>query len=95
MFYERRIDSLEALIKEAASMDADAGLRILGRYNGRNCYAFVTRFGTRYTIMVYGRMPDGGVLPGAKLAVVEVDGIRGLKSVLGKVVGHTVKAYAY
>ena len=95
MFYERRIDSFEALIKEAASMDPDAGLRILGRYNGRNCYAFVTRFETRYTIMVYGRLPDGRVLPGARLAVVEVDGIRGLRSALEKVLGSTVQAYAY
>jgi hypothetical protein len=95
LLYERRIDTFEALILEAASMDADAGLRIVGKYNGLNCYAFVTRFGDRYTVMIYRRNSgrSGGV--GAKLDAKELEGIDKLKPVLKKVVTGRVRAFAY
>lgn len=94
MFYERRIGSLAAVVKEAETMDADAGIRMSGRYAGRRCYAFVSRFGDRFMVMVYERR-DGrrGVL-GRRLASEDVES-EGLKVLLGKIASGKVEAFAY
>jgi hypothetical protein len=92
LFYERAIGTFGELVNEAATMDADAGLRILGRYNGRPCFAFVTRFGSRYTVIICSRLRAG---PGRPLASEEANGVEELKSVLKKVVHGRVSAFAY
>ncbi len=76
-------------------MDADAGLRIIGRYQGRNCYVFVTRFGATYTAMVYERLSGKSKFVGKRLAVEELSGIEGLKTLLGMLVQGRVTAFAY
>ena len=95
VFYERKIGSLRELVDEAVSMDADAGLRILGRVEGKNCYVFVTRFGEQYTAMFYERGPKRGARPGKRLAVEELGGIKELESMLKKVATRPVTAFAY
>jgi hypothetical protein len=95
LFYERRIDSFEALVKEAASMDADAGLRVLCRHNGQNCYAFVTRFGSRYTVMVYERKAGKREVLGRRLAVEDLEGIKELEHRLREFLPGRVRAFAY
>ena len=95
MFYERRIGSLTAVAKEARTMDADAGIRISVVYEGRRCYAFVTRFGPRYTVMVYekkARRIDG---LGKRLVAQEAGGPEELMKFLRKVVSGKVEAFAY
>jgi hypothetical protein len=95
MFYERRIGSLAAVVKEAETMDADAGIRMPGVYAGRRCYAFVSRFGSRYTVMVYekkGGRKDG---LGRRLASQELDGPEALRTFLRNVVSGKVEAFAY
>jgi hypothetical protein len=95
LFYERSIGSFEALMLEAASLDADAGLRVIGRYNGLSCYAFVTRFGDHYTVMIYRRNPGRPGRVGARLAAEELEGINELRSILRRVVPGRVRAFAY
>lgn len=95
MFYERRIDSFAALVQEATSMDADAGLRVLFRYNGQSCYAFVTRFGGQYTIMIYKRRAGRREELGRRLAVEELEGIKELESRLRELLPEKVRAFAY
>ena len=95
MLYERRIDSFKALIDEAASMDADAGLRILGELDGESCYAFVTRFGKSYTIMIYERRTKKRENLGRRVAAEEVRGLNQLRSMLRELVPGRVRAFAY
>jgi len=95
MLYEKKVGSFARLLKEAAVMDADAGIRVLGRYLGRKCIVFVTRFGRRYNVMVYeagrGRKPA----PGRRLAFEEIEGIEGLRLFLRKFAQSRVEAYVY
>jgi hypothetical protein len=95
LVYERRIDSFKGLVDEAATMDADAGLRILATVDRRPSYIFVTRFGKRYTIMVYERKAGkaGGV--GRRLAAEELPDIRQLKFRLSTLIPGRVSAFAY
>jgi len=95
LLYERSINSFAALVEEATSMDADAGLRVPGRYNGRNCYAFVTKFGNHYSVMIFSRVSGrlGGL--GPRLAAEELTGIEELKSLLKRVIPSRVRAFAY
>jgi len=94
LLYERKLDSFRALIDEAKIMDADAGLRVLGSYDGRSAYIFVTRFGPTYTAMVFERLP-GKRTVGRKLAVMERLGAKDLESLLKKLVPGRVIAYSY
>ena len=95
MLYERRIGSLAGVVKEAETMDADAGIRMSGVYAGLRCYAFVSRFGPRYTVMVYEKKSghQGGL--GKMLASQELDGPEALKTFLRNVVSGKVEAFAY
>ena len=95
MFYERRIGSLAALVREAETMDADAGIRMAGRLAGRRCYAFVSRFGHRYTVMVYEKKARDGHGLGRRLASEELEGITGLEAFLRKIVSGKLEAFAY
>ena len=94
MFYERRIGSIGSILEEAKTMDADAGIRILGKYRGRSCYAFVTRFGPRYTMVVYERIGRRGRM-GRRIAAEEAEGIEALRPLLKGVAGARVVAFAY
>ena len=95
MFFERRIGSLTAVAKEARTMDADAGIRISVVYEGRRCYAFLTRFGPRYTVMVYEKKAgrNGGL--GKRLVSQELGRPEELVKFLRKVVPAKVEAFAY
>jgi len=95
LFYERRLGSLAAVLKEAETMDADAGIRIAGRFAGCSCYAFVTRFGSRYTVMVYERRPGRGGRLGRRLASEELEGAGGLKALLHEIASGRLEAFAY
>jgi len=95
LFYERRIGGLAALVREAETMDSDAGIRVAGRFAGRRCYAFVTRFGSRYTVMVYERKAgsEGGL--GRRLASEELESVEGLKVLFRKIAPGRIEAFAY
>ena len=95
MFYERRIGSFEGVIGEAATMDADGGIRLSGKYEGESCYAFVTRFGSRFTVMIYEKKRGKLGRPGRRLMSEEVGGVDELKAILRKVAPRKVLAYAY
>jgi len=95
LLYERRLDSFSALFEEAKSMDEDAGLRMSGRYAGRSCYIFVTRFGRAYTVMVYERPSGKGKTVGRRLAVMEHLEANELQPLLRKLVPGRVVAYSY
>ncbi len=95
MLYERRIESFGALLEEASSMDADAGLRIPFRDDGRDCFAFVTRFGTKYVVMVYEKKGGREARLGKRIVVEELEGVRQLEDFLRDLLPEKVKAFAY
>jgi hypothetical protein len=94
LFYERRLRSLAAVVGEAETMDADAGIRMSGTYGGARCYAFVSRFGPRYTVMVYEKNGATGAV-GKRLASEEHEGLEGLRAFLRKIVPSKLEAFAY
>lgn len=95
MFYERRIGSLAALVSEAETMDADAGIRIVGRFTGHGCYAFVTRFGNKYTVMVYEKNAGRRDGLGRRLASEELEGVEELEAFLRRIASKRLEAFAY
>ena len=94
MFYEKRVTSLRALMREVSVMDSDAGIRVVGRYGKRRCYCFVTRFGSVFTAMIYDRSPNKEV-PGRLLSSVELKGATQLRRLLKKIAGPDVLAFVY
>ena len=95
MFYEKRIGSIRELMDEASSLDADAGLRILGSYRGARCYVFVTRFGGRFTAMVYRREPGPRENVGSRVAVLETAKAEELEELFRTVTSGKVTAFTY
>jgi hypothetical protein len=93
--YELRLESLSAVVQEAASMDADAGIRIEGKLEGRRCFAFVTRFGRRYTVIIFERKKGRGDGPGKRILAQELGGAEELRSLLKKLLSGRVLAYSY
>ena len=95
MLYERKVDSFGALIDEASSMDADAGLRVAFRNDGKGCFAFVTRAGSRYVVMVYQAKTSRPERLGKRLVTEELEGVRQLEEFLRDLLPEKVRAYAY
>jgi len=95
LLYETLLESLSAIIEEAVSMDADAGIRVEGKFNGKRCYAFVTRFGRRYAVMIYERRAGRVDGLGRRLAAEELGGPEALGSLLRKLLPRRVRAYVY
>ena len=95
MFYEKRVTSFRALMKEVRVMDSDAGIRLVGEYGGHACYCFVTRFGELFTAMIYTRPGGKKGAPGRMLASVELKSVEQLRKLLREISGSGVNAYVY
>jgi len=94
MFYEKRVKSLGGLMREISVMDADAGIRVVGRYGGHNCYCFLTRFGGVYTALIYSRSARRKA-PGRLLSSIELKSPQQIRQLLLDVTGKKVIAFAY
>ena len=94
MFYEKRVKSLRGLMREISAMDADAGIRVVGRYGGHNCYCFLTRFGDVYTALIYSRSARRRA-PGRLLSSLELKSPQKLRELLLDITGRRVIAFAY
>lgn len=94
MFYEKEVSSFSELVREARVLDEDSGIRLIGALGGRKCIVFVTRFGSKYTVMTYSTKGTKGT-PGKRLETVEVDTVEALAEALGKVMPHHVQAWVY
>ena len=95
MIYEKRIRSLQELRKQLVTLDGDAGVRIVGAYGGAKCFAFVTRFHEKYTVMVHGAKGGRFPRPGKALLSREFEGATALMAFLETVAGEKLEAYAY
>jgi len=92
--FEREVSSFGDLMKEAAVLDEDSGIRLPGTRGGQKCLVFVTRFGPRYTLMVYS-VKKGTGTPDKRLETAELDDPKALARALRTVAGRQVRAYIY
>jgi hypothetical protein len=92
--YEREVTSFSGLMKEARVLDEDSGIRLSGTLRGQRCLVFVTRFGPRYTMMVYSLKAGTGT-PDKRLETIGIDTPAALAKALRPVVGARVRAYIY
>ncbi|MDG6941336.1 MAG: hypothetical protein JRN34_00210 [Nitrososphaerota archaeon] len=93
MFYEDNVTSFPALVKRLRVLDQDSGVRLLGEANGKKIFAFVTRFGPRYTVMTYTFGKDGA--PGRRIQTLEFDGLSGVEGALKMLVKGRLRAWIY
>ena len=76
-------------------MDSDAGIRIAGHYLNRRCFAFVTRFVSRYTVMVYERTGRRAPAVGKRILSREFESPEELEEFLQRITQKKVDAYVY
>jgi hypothetical protein len=95
LLYERRVRSFAGLKREARRLDSDAGIRVVGSYLKRRCFAFVTRSIGKYTIMVYERR--GRKIPsvGKRILSREFESPEELEEFLQRITTNGVDAYVY
>lgn len=94
MFYEQEVRSFPALSRRLRALDQDSGVRVLGGAGRRRYFLFVTRFGSRYTLMTYSVKGRSGT-PGKKLETLEFGSLQGLEGALKKRVRGRLRAWIY
>ncbi|HXW36948.1 MAG TPA: hypothetical protein VEJ36_03475 [Nitrososphaerales archaeon] len=95
MFFEKRLKTIRELLREVETLDADAGIRILGSFDGKNCFVFVSRTPRGYAAMVYARKKSSPGHPGRRVASVEFDGERETEGFIKQIAGEPVRAFVY
>jgi len=96
MFYERRIGSFSLLERELQHLDSDAGVRVVGTFRNRPCFAFVDRFVGMYTAMVYERRGDKKApIVGRRVLAREFESRGELATFLKAMMPRKVEAYLY
>jgi len=95
LFYEKRVSTFRALIKAVGALDADSGIRVVGRYGKAKCFGFITRFGDSFTILIYQAKGPRDGTPGRLLASKEMRGTAELAKLLGEMTKGGVNAYVY
>ena len=95
LFYEKRVRSFNNLMSELRRLDSDSGVRIIGSYHKRKCFAFVTRSGGVYTVMIYERKGRKTPALGARILSREVKSVDHLREVVGQIGQEEMDAYVY
>ena len=95
LFYEKKVRSFAELKREVRRLDSDAGIRIAGYYLKHRCFAFVTRFVGRYTVMVYERTGRGAPAAGKRVLSREFESPEELEEFLRRITQKRVDAYVY
>ena len=93
MLYEREVNSFPELMKALRALDQDAGVRLNGRSGGERILLFLTRFGSRYTLMTYGLGRTGA--PARRLQTMEFDDVEALWQTLKGLVPGRLRAWVY
>ena len=95
LFYEKRVRSFDKLMSELRRLDSDSGVRIIGSYQERKCFAFVTRSGGVYTVMIYERKGRKTPALGARILSKGIESVDALREFLGHVGQKEIDAYVY
>ncbi len=94
-FYEKRIRSFDKLMSELRRLDSDSGVRVVGSYLKRKCFAFLTRSGGVYTVMVYERKGRETPALGARILSKEFTSVDDLQGFLRQITQKQTDAYVY
>jgi hypothetical protein len=95
LFYEKRVRPFDKLMLELRRLDSDSGVRIVGSYHKRKCFAFVTRSRGVYTVMIYERKGRKAPALGARILSREVKSVDDLREFLGQLGQKEMDAYVY
>ena len=77
-------------------MDLDSGLRIRGRYNGRNAFLFVTKSAAGYAVAIYGVTRKGkATLPEKRLLIEEFNSDGEVGKLIAQTATKPLSAYSY
>lgn len=95
MFYEKRVRSFDKLMSELLRMDSDSGVRVVGSYLKSECFAFLTRSGGVYTVMIYERKGRRAPALGKRILSREFKSMDDLRGFLGQVAQKQMDAYVY
>jgi hypothetical protein len=95
LFYEKRVRSFNKLMSELRHLDSDSGVRIVGSYQKRKCFAFVTRSGGVYTVMIYEMKGRKTPALGARILSKEINSVNDLRQFLGQIGQKEMDAYVY
>ncbi len=82
-------------MSELRRLDSDSGVRVVGSYFKRECFAFLTRSGGVYTVMIYERKDGSGPALGARILSREFKSVDYLVRFLRQIARKEVKAYIY
>ncbi len=82
-------------MREIRLLDSDSGIRVAGSYLGRNCFAFLTRSVSTYTVMVYERKGLRAPAPGRRILSEEFESPDELGIFLRRITEKEVDAYVY
>ena len=95
LFYEKRVRSFARLKLETRRLDSDAGIRVVGLYVKRRCFAFVTRSLGRYTVLVYERWGRKTPVVGKRILSREFESPEELEEFLQRITKRGVDAFVY
>jgi hypothetical protein len=95
MFYERKVDSFQRLMKEVSQLDSDAGIRLFATFEGKKCFVFVSKSINGYAIMVYSVSRTAKPAPSRRLWSGELEGPGEVGSFLKSVIRGQVQAFVY
>lgn len=95
LFYEKRIKSFGRLMREILRLDSDSGVRIVGSYANKSCFAFLTRFAGTYTVMVYQRRGRKAPSVGTRILSRDFNSVDELGRFLAQIAKKGVDAYIY
>src|SRR5713101_4669116 len=95
LFYEKRVRSFDKLISELRRLDSDSGVRVVGSYLKKECFASLTRSGGVYTVMIYERKGRKAPALGARILSREFKSMDELRRLLGRVAQKETDAYVY
>ncbi len=95
MFYEKKLASFNAFVKEAQIMDMDSGIRVHARYKGKKVFVFVSKSTDHYAIVVYSLKRHGkSDFPGKQIMIREVN-FEDLKTMIADMATKPISAFSY
>ena len=93
MFYEDRVASFSDLTRRLRVLDQDGGIRLIGGSGRGKFLAFVTRSGSKYTVMTYTMGRTG--TPTKRLQTLELEGFDVMKRTLRTLIKGQLQAWVY
>ena len=82
-------------MKEIRILDSDAGIRILGEYEGKRCFVFLSKSTGGYAAIVCAMSGTRNPLPGRRLLATDFAQVGELSKFIRSVTAGHVQAFVY